>query len=426
MRGLKRILIVSSDPLSATSNNGKTLASFFDRYPQELLAQLYFSSARPDSDICNNYYKISDMDMLRSRRFHSKQCGGKITTDEILHDEIKKDYATTQRIRKNNVMRLLREALWNSNWKTDDLQDWLNEFRPELIFFVAGDIIFSYKIVAYIKKEYAAKLAVYITDDYILPRVSFSVFWWIRRNLVFRHMKKAVQSSDLFFTISPAMKERYKNVFHKESYIIVNMPQTFTPSTEAQYNPENILELVYAGGLHYNRDKTLTLLAKSINRINRKGILDKKVVLKIFSNQKISARKLKKLELADSSIFGGGLSSEELSLRLQQADFLVHVESFRYKNICETRLSLSTKIPEYMSFRKPIIAIGPKSIASMQYISNCTCCITKTRDMDHVLSEFLRNTAAQKALAHKAYDKYIQNHNKEQNQKIFLDFLFEA
>lgn len=425
MRALKRVLIVSSDPLSTTSNNGKTLASFFDTYPPDLLAQLYFSSSKPDSKICNNFYKISDMDMLRSRWFHNNQCGGKFVAETALHDDIKKDYANTLRIKKNNFTRLLREALWNNNWKTNELQNWLDEFRPELIFFVAGDIVFSYKIVTYIKEKYTAKLAIYITDDYILPRFSCSVFWWIRRNWVFRYMKKAVQSSDLFFTISPIMKDRYKNVFHKESHIIVNMPQTFTASADTQCGSQNTLELVYAGGLHLNRYKTLMLLARSIDRVNRQRILDKKIVLKIYSNQPISVRKLKKIQLTDSSVFGGGLSSDQLFFRLQKADFLVHVESFRYKNICDTRLSLSTKIPEYMSYRKPIIAIGPKNIASMQYILDCACCITKTRNMDHILTELFCNTAKQRELADKAYNKYAQNHNKEHNQKVFLNFLSE-
>lgn len=61
-----RILIVSVNPLSTTSNNGKTIASFFESYPKEKLAQLYFHREIPTSNVCQNYYKISDEDMINN------------------------------------------------------------------------------------------------------------------------------------------------------------------------------------------------------------------------------------------------------------------------------------------------------------------------------------------------------------------------
>ena len=67
MKKYRKILIISMNPLDNKLNNGKTLVSFFKKYPKDCLAQLYFSEMLPDSNICDKYFKISDMDMLYYR-----------------------------------------------------------------------------------------------------------------------------------------------------------------------------------------------------------------------------------------------------------------------------------------------------------------------------------------------------------------------
>ncbi len=60
-----RVLIVTVNPLSKTSNNGKTFASFFRGYPKEKLAQLFFHREAPSSDVCERYYRIGDEQFTR-------------------------------------------------------------------------------------------------------------------------------------------------------------------------------------------------------------------------------------------------------------------------------------------------------------------------------------------------------------------------
>ena len=55
---------------------------------------------------------------------------------------------------------------------------------------------------------------------------------------------------------------------------------------------------------------------------------------------------------------------------LQQADFLLHVESFDEDDINFFKYSLSTKIPEYLSVGRPIICYGPKNVGTVEYLNN--------------------------------------------------------
>lgn len=74
----KRLLIISANPTSNIFNNGKTLSAFFDQYPQEKIAQLYFSTSLPDNNICSTYFRISDVDMLNFRLKRSNLCGNEV------------------------------------------------------------------------------------------------------------------------------------------------------------------------------------------------------------------------------------------------------------------------------------------------------------------------------------------------------------
>jgi len=50
-------------------------------------------------------------------------------------------------------------------------------------------------------------------------------------------------------------------------------------------------------------------------------------------------------------------------------DVLVHVESFFEEDSARTRLSISTKIPQYMASGKAILAYGPSDLTSLRYIN---------------------------------------------------------
>ena len=60
-----KILIVSHNPFSRISNNGKTLESIFRNFKKEELAQLYFVEDKDvDLEYAGSYFKITDKELL--------------------------------------------------------------------------------------------------------------------------------------------------------------------------------------------------------------------------------------------------------------------------------------------------------------------------------------------------------------------------
>lgn len=420
----KSILIVSSNPVSNVFNNGKTLSAFFDNFPKDKLAQLYFSPAMPDSDICSTYFRISDVDMLNFRLKKSSICGKKVEAIENTKHKTK-DEGKVQKVKKNSLTRLLREFLWSSGWNSKELNEWLDKFKPDIVFFLAGDVIYGHKICQYIVKKYRTKMAMYITDDYILPRKNLDILGHIRRKMIKKWMNKSIQCADALFSISEPMRVCYKEIFGKDSFVAANMYEPDLQKEKEHFYNENIV-ITYAGGLHYNRHLTILQMVRAIIQINEKyKNKAKKIVLKIYSGSSLKQNIMEELLASNCCIWGGLLNSEALEQELKHSDFLLHVESFRKSNICDTKLSLSTKIPEYMSYHKPIIAIGPDEVASMQYLEDCALCITDVSSIEVKLEQSLFDEKIGKEFADKAYEKYLANHDKKKIQPEIIRIINE-
>lgn len=415
MNKYPNILIISNNAISDTNNNGKTIGSIFADYPEKKVRQLYFNSEKPTGKKINSFFRITDREMLDSFLRKSDSAGNE--QQNLIESENSNNAKSS--IQRNNTTRIIREIVWkNSNWKSQELSNWLNEFSPDVIFFVAGDTGFTYDIVFSIKNKYNTKLITYITDDYILPRKTVNLFWWIRRNSIFNKMKKAINQSELLLTISPKMKKVYSEIFNKNSTVVSNMTNSLS-LTNNKFEDKNYIKLIYAGGLHYNRYQVLEKLGKAILNINNHtSISDPKIKLFIYTNQIPEKKVLNKINVAGASQYKGSLKFDELVTELNDSDILVHVESFDVKSIESTKLSLSTKIGEYLSLGKPILAIGPENIASMEYLNNVAYCINNQEHIKEGLNELLFDKELKKKLSNIAKNKYQTIINQEEKFKI--------
>lgn len=410
-----RILVISNNAFSDTSNNGKTLASFFKEYPEDKIAQLYFCSETPNNKHCHNYFRITDEDVIKCFVKKSNICGsriyGKITLKNRSYQRGNCSLATI--LKNYDLFRIIRELFWKrEKWKTELLEQWLTEFSPKIIFFCAGDSGFAYDITTYIQEKFRAKLVMYITDDDVLPRKTISPFCRLRRNYILNKTRNAVGRSDLFITISQQMKDIYRELFNKDSIVAVNMTESMKDESITSKNNKEIT-LVYAGGIHYKRYITLNLLAQSLKKYNNDPNNKKKAYLKIYSTQEHSRVILKYLDVEGASKFCGKLNAIQLKSVLNSCDIPVHVESFDSKSIESTKLSISTKIPEYLSLGKPVLAIGPSEVASIQYLEDSAFCIIKIDCIYSEVKKLLNDTKLCKELSQKALLKFQKNHKTE-------------
>ena len=167
-----KILVVSHNVFSKTSNMGKTLASYFYGIDSADIAQFYIHSEIPTDDICKNYYRITDKDAIKS--ILTRKSGVVLDENDIRTDvsDSRTDTGNTaklyQKARSRSPLIYFARNLWWSMgaWKTKKLRVWLDEFDPDVVFFASGDYAFMYKIALWMAKYKNIPLVVSCMDDY--------------------------------------------------------------------------------------------------------------------------------------------------------------------------------------------------------------------------------------------------------------------
>lgn len=406
----ERLLIISNNVLSNTRNNGKTIYSYIDSLNPEQVAQLYFNGEYP-SIAGYKYFRITDKDIIKGMLSPKKRgCAINDARESAVPS------GATSSGHRGDAMRLAREVLWQGKWKSKKLLEWLDAYSPTAIFFVGGDCLFAYDICKFIAKRYNARTSLYITDDYIMPRTKDSLVGKIRKKKIKKRIEKCLEYSDSFFTVSDMMRREYKDLFGKASSVIVNLSEPLKMPVEEK--DDSVYTMMYAGSLYYGRDEMLGKLSVSIKDYN--DAHDKKAFLKVYTNMPPDEKTRSKFIVDGASGYCGSLDKDGLKRELNRSDILVFVESFDKDLMEKTKYSLSTKVPEYLSVGKPVLAIGPMGIGSIDYLSDVAVCVDDVSELGDKLSALLSSDGFKAEIAEKCEKKYLNNHSKEKIQQEFL------
>jgi len=389
-----RVLIVSHNAMSDTQSNGKTLSVFFKHWDTECLAQVYLTTDVPDFSVCHKYFQINDFDIVR-RFFLNKKKQGRIVEKtsvaemKSLKDEVTK--SPTLKLLRRNIspfFRLLRDLMWSfSGYKTRELTKFIEEFNPQIIFFQSSSGVFAYSLTKWVCKSKNIPLIMQVTDDYVSGMFTLDPFFWIQMLRVRLAFKWAISYSSCVVAIGEKMVKEYKTRFGGNYTIAMNSASEISLP---KYTADNqVINFVYAGNLGLNRWKILVLLASCLEELkNDEGIC---AYLSIYSLIEPDAEELKFLNKSTCSEFKGSLTTEQLNDVKTHSDVLVHVEAFDKTNKNITRLSISTKIPEYLASGRCIFAVGPEDVASMQYIVEDQLGVAVLSDRKEELKEALKD-----------------------------------
>lgn len=414
----KNILIISHNPLSKVNNNGKTLVSIFKGVPEENIYQIYLNSDVPDySEYCH-YIQLNEKQILSSVFKIKNLCCREIkaTPDKISSATIKNHNFG------NHTKRLLRECVWKlSFWKLK-LGEWLKDKHFDVVFFMAGDGLFAYDVYSFVIKNISAKGCMFFTDDYIIEKTSFSPVATIRRSLLKSKIKKTLKSINELYVISDEMRDAYYDLYNVKGYVIRNFSVEKKNSTITTLPQKTVpLVMVYAGGLHYNRWKVLSQIAKQLSNLNK--LSEVKCCLKIYSAQNISNKIINQLSIEGASEFLGSASASQIADIYANADILLHVESFEKKAIASTKYSFSTKIPEYLSAGKCVLAVGPAAVASIRYLADFACVSSNEKEIQSVLARLLNDDEYRAKIKYNCETRYEKDFSEETQKKCLEQIL---
>jgi hypothetical protein len=317
----------------------------------------------------------------------------------------------------------MQNALWRiGRWKSKELRKFIEDYKPDLIFTVLSEKIFLNRIILYIQKISNAKLVVYAWDNnYSMKRLSFSPFDWISHLANRHHMRRVVRKSDKLYVISGVQKADYEKSFRKPCTVITKFADfSHEPAVKEAYGAP--LQLVYTGNLYANRWKSLSMIVRTLQTLNQEGT---RAELRIYSGSLITDSMRKALHVPGASYLMGSVPSQEV-LRVQsEADMLVHVEATDLKNRLAVRQSFSTKIVDYLKSSRPILAVGPRSVASIKHLDEHQCAIIAENEQELLekLISVMDNKDELDGLVRRAYICGRRCHQKQDILSVICDDL---
>src|SRR5690606_12563744 len=146
-----------------------------------------------------------------------------------------------------------RELLWKiAPWKTKDLDDFVLNFKPDIIFAPCYGHMFMLRLNRYIKQLTDAPVISYISDDnFSLRQYSISPFFWLNRMLTRSAIKKTFKDYSLVYTMTNEQAVELRNALGANMKVL-RKGGDFSAAFSGKKLNEPI-KMVYAGGIYINR-----------------------------------------------------------------------------------------------------------------------------------------------------------------------------
>lgn len=436
--GRPRVLVVSHNPFSDVQNNGKTLLAFFEDWPRERLAQLYLTLDEPSFTNCDRFYRVTDLDVLKDLLPRTRGAAGPVTRRDWSADSEVKSSLGKRRsyraIRKLFLARppaalMARSFVWGrARSDHEQFRAWLDEFNPELVFFQSSSAVFAFDLVEQICRERDLPLIVETTDDYVTPGPRWLPFSRTYYRQMQRAYQRAVDRAHAMVAIGDTMAQEYAVRFGGRWEVAMNsveVPETTPPRPVDSARP---VLLQFAGNLGLERWRVLAALGSALDLLAEHHATSAR--LEIFSIDAPEPDVLAALTASPRVDFRGAVDSVALQQHRAEADVLVHVESFDPHNRHITRLSVSTKIPEYMAADRVVLAIGPADVASIRYVADEDFGAVVTSEDPRRIAEELHRLLAeperQGVLRARARDLVEVNHSRSRTKELIARLASEA
>lgn len=422
-----KILVITYLPWRDDVSVGNSYSNIFNGMSDKIeFAHIYFRDDTPDNDIVHKYFHISEKELLRS--IWNRRPVGRQFELATPHPEKKNAFSSKyNKIRKLRweVFLLGRDLIGRlGKWKSDELDKFVLDFNPDILFGTLGYVPVVNQIMIYLKNKFNIPLVTYPWDDYYSwKRMSFSPFFWIRTISEHRLIKKCAQASEYLYTITDKMRDEYEGYFDRECRVLYK-GYIFDEKNKKtiQLKENEPLHLVFMGNIGSGRWKVLAKIAEAIHKINnQRGNV---FFMDVYTLSPIDNKMSAALNIEGASKLNKPVPNDEVLKTQQSADILLHVEPTNISDRLFFRLSFSTKLVDYFYSARCIMAFGGNT-ASMDYLKKKDAAIVEdANNIEKTLITLANNPYIIEQYAEKAWRCGCENHDiKKIQERIYNDFI---
>jgi|SRR5665647_168510 len=402
-----KVLLISRNAWNNTNTN--TLSNFFQNFSEDELAQVYCRDELPDNNLCINYFKIAESSLVKTLFGKASYGGEKFDINSAVQWENASELAQKEKRRydffRNNRLQIflwIRELIWKfGKWKSPELRTFILDFKPDVIYTDALDTFYTYDVLRYVQSVANVHYVLFHFDDQVTyHQFSLSPLYWINRFFLRNKVAYATKHAAINYCIIDKQKEEYQKILNRDFKILNKCADFSKEHNNVKVNKP--VKIIYAGNIYYGRLNMITLLAESINKINTSDI---QFTFDIYTSNPVSQKNSEKLNSMNGVSFNGFRPYNEILDIQNQADILLHVESFRLSEKLLTSLSFSTKLVDYFRAGKCILALGWSEAASIEYLRHhkAAIIVSSFNEIENVLNHVANNPELITEYGQKAY-----------------------
>lgn len=259
-----------------------------------------------------------------------------------------------------------------------------NEFYPDIVFCALGSDSAMKRCENLMDKLSYAKLVLYIVDDWVNTRVNtryFSSIWRVRYDKDFRHI---LERTSGLLSICQYMTDEYQRLYGKKFYPFHN-PVNITVWQTIKVKPkyaDGKISILYVGKINDDTIPCLIDMCKVVKEMNDKNGL---FIFDIYSPDYS-----KKAYLFDGMVnihVFPPIDHQDIPYVMKSYSSLFLPLGFSAQSRAYVRLSMPTKLTEYLASGRPIILYCPSEIALAKYICDKDCAIMCTDNDVNQLKE---------------------------------------
>lgn len=409
-----RVLVISRECWRADSNEGSVLTSLFSGQPFEF-ANIYCKPGAPDNGVCARYFQLTDR-MAADRLLHGKKTPmGRAFTQEpgapqqAPERENRRFYDF---FRRNNlaVFQTLRELLWKlAGVDEKGVAAFVHAFQPDVIFAPLCYSEYVLRVHRIAAEAARCPVVTYAYDDlYSLRQFRFSPLFWVNRFSLRHAIRKTLPYYAYAYTMSEEQAREYGPLLGLPMRVLQKCADTVPAAPHAPRGGE--VRFLYAGGVYYGRDRTLMRIADAVRACRADGLACR---MDVYTNSPLAKRALTSLDDGAACRVHAAVPRDALLKAYADSDVALHVESFRLRDRCTTRLSFSSKIVDCLMSGCAVLAVCPGENAGYRYLADAgaAVCVDAPAAVEAAVRRlvgdpaFLRDKAAAAlALARRAHD----------------------
>ncbi|WP_455585740.1 hypothetical protein [Bacteroides sp.] len=401
----------------------------FRCWDPDKVALIYTRADLPDTPVCNRYFQISESSIIKSVLKPWMKIGRVVENTHVVKQaDVDAEHARYTKAHKksSNLLPLLREVVWKiGRWKTPALKRFVQDFAPDIIFVPIYPVAYMGRIQQYIIKLTGKPTACYLADDNYSYDSCEGVLQYIHRFWLRQQAGPIARNCKQMFVIVEKEKEDTDTRFGTNSVILTKCID-FTGRSYQHKTPNKPLKFVYTGSMIIGRDKTLALVADAINAVNTK-LGETKAEMYIYSQTEPNDEIRKRIDNG-ASHFCGRVSREEVLRVQQESDVVIFAEALEGKEANVAKLSFSTKITDYISNGKCVLAIGKNYIAPIDYFNrNDSAIIANTKEqICEQVERIVNHPELIDEYGEKAFYCAVRNHEKGMMNKRFIDIMLKV